>query len=163
MTAPLTDYTTYNDIRAAIGVSLDDIDDATLGLGLYADYLETELEDINIDLPTTFATTKADPTPTAAESRFLQACRLFATYAIAKQLTSSLPIFAAKQMTDGKAAMTRFDNPYKEAIASVNQQYDKMRNRLTQALAAVGTSTETATSLVFVSVVSPSVDPVTGL
>ena len=162
MSAPITNYTTYNDIRAAIGVTDEELEDATLGLNLYAAYLETELEEVNIDLPTTFDTISDLATPSTAQARFLQACKLFATYAIAKHLTTSLPIFAAKQVSDGKASMQRFDNPYRDTVAAVNQQYDKTRNRLTQALAAVGTSTAATASLVFVAVASPSTDPVTG-
>ena len=161
--APITTYTTYADVRAALGVSDDDLEDTTLGLELYANYLEVELEDVNIDLPTTYATTEALGTPTAAEERFLKSCRLFATFAVARQLTSALPIFAAQQVSDGKASVQRFDTPYKDAIKSVNEQYDRLKNRLVQSLASIGTSTSAATAMTYVSVVSPAVDPVTGV
>jgi len=130
---------------------------------LYADYLEVELEDVNLLIPSTYVTVKAVVSPTEAQLRFLQSVRLFATFAVAKQLTIALPIFAAKQVSDGKAVNQRYDNPFKDAIASINQQYDKMRNRLTQSLAAIGTGAGTTTSKVYVSAVSPSIDPVTGV
>jgi hypothetical protein len=158
----LTDYTTYDDIRAALGVSTDELVDTTLALTLYADYLTGELEDINVTLPATFVSIKAIPSPTDVQTRFLQAARLFATFAVAKQLTAALPLFAAKQVGDGKATVARFDNPYKDTIMSVNEQYGKMRNRLVTALAAVGTASADKVVSVYLGVASPSVDPVTG-
>ena len=158
----LTTYTTYNDVRAALGVSPDDLDDATLALSLYDDNLTQELEDVALTLPETFATTKAIAAPTALETRFLTACRLFSTFAVAKMLTAALPLFAAKEVTDGKAAVGRFDSPYKDVIKSVNEQYATQRARLVTALSAVGTTSETATARVYMAVASPSSDPVTG-
>lgn len=158
----ITDYTTYADVRATLGVSADEIEDDTLALKVYSDYLHGELEDVNIDLPDTYTTTVAIATPSALETRFLKACELFATFAVAKQLTAALPLFAAKHQTDGKAAVQRFDNPYRDTIKYVNEQYDKLRNRLIAALAALGTAAATVTPLTYVSVVSPSTDPVTG-
>lgn len=159
----LTTYTTYNDIRAVLGVSDEDLTDSTLSLQLYEDYLTQELEDINIDLPDTYATTMALPSPTQDQRRFLKACSLFATFSVARTLTASLPLFAAKQITDGKAQVSRFDNPYKDAIKSINEQYETLKARLIAALGAIGTVTTSALVRRHMSVVSPSVDPVTGL
>lgn len=159
----LTTYTSYADIRAVLGVSDEDLEDATLALQLYDDHLTQELEDIALTLPETYVTTKALSTPSAAETRFLTACNLFATFAVAKTLTAALPIFAAKQVTDGKAAVTRFDNPYKDTLKAVNEQYERQRNRLVAALAAIGTSSTAATARVYMAVASPSFDPVTGV
>jgi len=54
----ITDYTTYDDIRAALGVESEEISDATLGLTLYSSYLDGELEDIDFTLPTVYQTLK---------------------------------------------------------------------------------------------------------
>ena len=158
----LTTYTTYADIRAALGVSDEELEDSTLALRLYDDYLTQELEDVNLLIPETFTTTQAKSAPTAQETRFLTTCSLFATFAVARQLTSALPLFAAKDVTDGKAAVGRFDNPYRDVIKSVNEQYEKQRNRLVAALAAIGTVSTATTARVYMAVVSPSSDPVTG-
>ena len=158
----LTTYTDYDSIRAALGVSTDDLEDATLALAIYDDALTQEHEDVAITLRDTFTTLSANPSPTAQETRFLTACRLFSTYAVAKMLTSALPLFAAKTTTDGKAAVGRFDSPFAGVIKAINEQYATQRTRLVNALAAVGTSSETATARVYMSVASPSSDPVTG-
>ena len=92
----LTDYTTYNDIRAVLGVSEDDLTDATLALQTYDDYLTQELEDIDIDLPDTYATTLALSAPTSAETRFVKACSLFVIFFVAKTLIVVFFLFAAK-------------------------------------------------------------------
>lgn len=159
----LTDYTSYAEIRASLGVSDDDLADETLALALYDDYLQGELADVAATLPDTFAATKLLPAPTAQETRFLKACSLFSTFAVAKMLTAALPLFAAKQVGDGKAVVARFDNPYKDTIKSVNEQYEKMRNRLIAALALVGTTSAAKVTQNYLTVASPSYDPVTGV
>jgi hypothetical protein len=155
-------YTTYDEIRAVLGVSDEDIEDATLELAIYDHYLTMELEEVNIDLPETFATTNALTTPTAVQSRFLQATAMFAAFAVAKQLTSSLPLFAAKQVTDSKAGITRSDNPYKDTIKSIGIEYTRVRNRLIQSLDALGSTTAAPVTRKFFGIVSPSSDPITG-
>lgn len=158
----ITTYTTYADIRAALGVSDEDLEDETLALSLYADSLTQDLEDIALTLPDTIATTKANVTPTDNEVRFLTAARLFATYAVAKQLTAALPLFAAQQVSDSKATVQRFDNPYRDTIKQVVDQYERTRNRLMASLTLIGTVTADATPRVYMGVSSPSSDPVTG-
>lgn len=158
----LTTYTDYASIKASLGVSDEDLEDSTLALALYSDNLTQELEDVALTLPETFATIKAKDAPTALETRFLTACRLFSTFAVAKMLTAALPLFAAKEVTDGKAAVGRFDSPYKDVIKSVNEQYATQRARLVNALTAVGTTSVASTARVYMAVASPSSDPVTG-
>ncbi len=158
----ITDYTTYDDIRAALGVSTDDLEDTTLALTLYSDYLQGELEDVALTLPATYASIKLLPSPTEVQERFLRTCSLFAVFAVSKQLTAALPLFAAKQVGDGKAVVQRFDNPYLETIKAVNEQYGKTKNRLVSALALVGASSASSSPAVYLGVVSPNIDPVTG-
>ena len=100
---------------------------------------------------------------TFAASRFMTACELFSTYAVARHLTGALPLFAPKQMTDGKAEVQRFDASYRDTIKEVNEQYGRLRSRLIAAMEALGTAAATATPAVYMSVVSPLTDPVTGL
>jgi len=159
----LIDYTTYNDVRAALGVSEEDIPDSVLDLNLYADTLTQEFEEIDLTLESTYATTESLAAPTAAETRFITACNLFATYSVAKQLTATMPLFAARQVTDGKAQISRFDNPYRDVIAQVTAQYEKARTRLVAAFGAIGAVTTATVAKSYFGIVSPSVDPVTGV
>lgn len=160
----LLTYTTYDDIRAALGVSSDEIEDATLSLALYELNLTSEFEDIDLSLESTYATVSALTSRTDVQERFLQATRLFSTYAVAYQATTSLPLFSPKDITDGKAAFSRYaDSPYKEVIKRVEQFYGKYKSRLEQALAA--NNAVSAPSIAYrpyLSVGVPTSDPVTG-
>ncbi len=157
----LIDYTTYDQIRAALGVDDEDLPDSVVSLPLYESILTQEFEDIDLDIETTYATTEALETPTAQETRFLTACDLFATYAVAKHLSAALPLFAAHQVTDGKAQINRFTDPYKDVVAQVLSQYERAKSRLIAALSAIGT-TNTSTAKAYFAIIPPSVDPVTG-
>lgn len=161
----LLDYTTYADIRAVLGVSEDDLEDGPLSLEVYANGLEMELEDIDTSLPSAFITVKAIPENTRNDEqrRFLQAAQLFATYAVAKQLGSGLPMFGAKDIGDGKATTTRFsDSPYKQTMIKVAEGYDRFRNRLEDAFAKLNASSTTVSVPVFFRAVGAAIDPVTG-
>lgn len=163
MTAPLTDYVTYDDIRAALGVAPEEIEDATLALALYANTLEVDLEDVQITLPALYQTKKALQTPTEDEARFLQATTLFATYAVARHLTTVLPMFAPKDVTDGKAAINRAFDPYKKTVENIEKLYGRFRTRLDQMFAVVNsTSASATTTKIYISAAAPASDPVTG-
>ena len=160
----LLTYTTYDDIRAALGVSSDEIEDATLSLSLYELNLTSEFEDISLTLESDYATVAALSSRTAVQDRFLQATRLFATYAVAFQATTSLPLFSPKDISDGKATVSRYaDSPYKEVIKKVEQLYGRYRTKLEAALAA--NNAESAPSIAartYMAVSIPDSDPVTG-
>lgn len=59
----LIDYTTYDQIRAALGVDDEDLPDSVVSLPLYESILTQEFEDIDLDIETTYATTEALETP----------------------------------------------------------------------------------------------------
>lgn len=160
----LIDYTTYDDIRACLGVTDEEIEDSTLALGLYEMNLQAELEDISYDLAGDYATVAALGSRSAVEERFYQTTRLFAAYAVAKQLCTSLPLFSPKTITDGKAAVMRHaDSPYKAVIAEVGTQYERFRLRLDKAYADYKVTSVPAQALrPFLSAASPASDPVTG-
>lgn len=132
--AGLTDYTTYDDVRAALGVSSDEIEDATLSLDLYFLNLQAELEQVDPNLPSAFEDLPGVGSQTPLQSAFYSRTKLFATLCVAKQCTTSLPLFAPKDITDGKAAVGRFQNdPYKDVVASVDVLYSRYRSWLDQA------------------------------
>ena len=160
----LLTYTTYDDIRAALGVSSDEIEDATLSLALYELNLISEFEDIDLTLESTYATVSALSSRTEVQERFLQATRLFSTYAVAYQATTSLPLFSPKDISDGKAVVSRYaDSPYKEVIKKVEQLYGKYKARLEAALAANNAgSAPSIVPLPYFTVSVPDSDPVTG-
>lgn len=162
----LVDFTTYGDIRAALGVSTDEIEDTTLALDVYLFNLMAEFDDMEASpLEAYEAIRETDPEQMdPAELRLFRATRVFSTYAVAKQLLVSLPMFGPKEISDGKASVTRFSgDPYKETTKRVETQYERALARLASALAALQASTREPTPLrtYFLGVASGS-DPVTG-
>lgn len=162
----MIDYISFDDVRAALGVSSDEITDTTLSLDLYAFNLVSELEGISLTLMTDYATQK-ETTPdtwSAIQTRFHQAVRMFSAYAVAKQATVSLPMFAPKEQTDGKASLVRFaQDPYKATIAQVSQQYDVTKARLEAAYGAINSAgTPVASTRPYFVVSTPTYDPVLG-
>jgi hypothetical protein len=165
----LTDYTSFNDIRAALGVSSEEIEDATLSLDLYEFGLISDLDEVDQGdlIQAEFAAVKLveEGVRTAAQSKFFRAMTLFCTYSVARELTTSLPLFSPKEHTDGKAAFNRYaDNPYKETIAAVRSGYERYKTRLIAAYAGLNPAVATVTSVIpLMTVSSPSSDPVTGV
>lgn len=158
----LLNYTTYDDIRAALGVSDEELEDDVLGLQLYEDHLSFELSDVHPELAALHTSFESIAVLTSAQERFMVACRGFATYAVARALTSTLPMFGPKSVEDGKARMERFADPYKATIEAVNKSYAAWKTRLE---AAYGTLMSTSKPTVFVSYAvsaTPTYNPITG-
>jgi vacuolar-type H+-ATPase subunit B/Vma2 len=89
------------------------------------------------------------------------ASALFATYAVARHLGTSLAMMAPKAITDGKAGFTRFsDGPYKSVLLQVEKQYENTRNALAGALSTLNSTVASDIPLVFFGVASPATDPV---
>jgi hypothetical protein len=158
----ILDYTSYDEVRAALGVSDDELEDVTLALPIYEDRLLADLEDIGADLNALYLATKDVAEPAADQVRFLRSARLFANYALAKALTGTLPMFGPKSIEDGKARMERFADPYKETVRSINSEYEKWRARLQQAYSTLGQPSSGSTRRPYFAVVSPASDPITG-
>lgn len=162
---PITAYTTYADVRAALGVSPDELEDTTLALELYDYNLRLEIEAVSTTLAADYTTVTAiaEETRTSSEANLYRAIRLFATYAVAKQLSSSLPLFGPKDISDGKATVSRFaDSPYIETIKEVKRQYERNRSALVDAYGAYKSTGSSSYSRPYFVASGPSTDPVTG-
>jgi hypothetical protein len=162
--APITEYTTPSEVRAVLGVNVDELPDATLALPMYARALQAALEGIAVDLPTDYATiaAKVEGDRTVPEQRVFDTAALYATYQIAVQLASSLPIFSPKQITDGKSGFSRYaDSPYKEAVREARAKYEEYAKLLGTHYGAFNGTGTTVTRSYF-SGAQPTSDPVTG-
>jgi hypothetical protein len=165
----VTDYTSFDEVRAALGVSDEEVGDATLGLPMYGNHLEGEMQALADDLALTedIAETVstisaiAPASRTKPQKRVLSNVALFATYAVARHLGTSLAMMAPKAITDGKAGFTRFsDGPYKSVLLQVEKQYENTRNALAGALSTLNSTVASDIPLVFFGVASPATDPV---
>lgn len=160
----LTVFTSYADIRAALGVGIAEIPDAVISLPLYDNSLGVELDKLGLTLAADFVTTKALAVKTADQDRFLRSVQLFATYAVARQLTGALPLFSPKEIHDGKASMVRYAaSPYDATIKAIKEGFETYKAVAIAAYALLNTTTSPSTKLrPYLSVVAPSYDPVTG-
>jgi hypothetical protein len=168
----LVEFTTYEDVRAALGVSSDELEDATLDLSLYEFNLKDELsavgEEISptADLITDFKTAdgKAPALRSTAEQKLVEFTRLFSTYVIARHCASTLPIFSPKEQHDGKASIVRYaSSPYEVTIRAVTDLHERYRARLRAIYASFkSASNPGSVARTYLSVVAPSTDPVTG-
>jgi hypothetical protein len=161
----ITDYTSFEDVRAALGVSEEEIADETLGLESVSTLLDEDLLEINSDLPTIFADLAADEANwTAKEKRLHGLIRLYATYAVAFRLLDSAALFGFLQVADGRASTSRVPDAYKNLRADVTAMLGRVKAKLITALLAVfpGTTVPTLSTVTFFSAVGTATDPVTG-
>ena len=161
----ITDYTTYAEVRAALGLNSDELTDDTLSLQLYSSQLDAEIDQISTTLAADYATIKAKviSARTSAEKKVYDGVALFAPFAVAKALAPSLPLLAPKTITDGKASVTRDSaSPYKAALENAEAMYETARQYLIDAYAGFTSVSVTTTLRPFLGISSPSVDPVTG-
>ena len=157
------DYTTYPDIRAALGVTDDELEDVTLGLSLYSSNLNLEIAGIDKNLKALYVTIAALTTRTADEEQLYETTRLFAVYAVAKQCCASLPMFGPKEVSDSKAAVVRFsDSPYKATSKEVYKQYETNKQRLLDIYRVVASASGARVTRRVVGVSKATFDPITG-
>ncbi len=159
---PITVYTTYNDVRAVLGVSSKDLSDDTLALNWYSDALDDELDGVHANLATFFSDASQAQPPSDKQVRLMRSVRTFAATVVAKAATTGLPMFAPQQVGDGKAMMARFSDPVRDIVKSVEKAYQAAKDKLVLDVAALEEVSSTGVARVWFSVVSPVDDPVTG-
>jgi hypothetical protein len=106
----------------------------------------------------------AEADRTSAQKKFLATTSLYAAYATAQELLTALPMFAFKQLTDGKAEIERFDR-WGDVKAGIEKGANAMRLKLRLTLAAVDPSYTAPAAVTNLFIVSTgiSTDPVTGV
>lgn len=140
----ILDYTTYDDIRAALGVSAEEVEDTTLHLDVYAYQLGMHFEEVSDSFKSLYDSILAINTPTADQKRFLAVAQLYSTFSVAYDILAALPMFAPKRVTDGKAETERVD------------AYADTRAGVQATLAAVLKKLKTLTALVDATYTAPS-------
>lgn len=164
----LLTYTSFQEVRAVLGVSATELTDATLMQPMWGTTVVLALEDVVLEIPATYDAVASLPVKTADQKRFTALVELFAPYAIAKQALTSLPLFAVQSLTDGRAGFQRSSN------ATI---YDDLRSDVQAAMADIQarlkacyyrmtglSDTTTANVMPVLTVASPrGLDPVTNL
>lgn len=162
----LTQYCEFDEVRSALGVNEIELKDAVLSLPVYEMGLLRELNRVSLSLAAAFLSVSNLITRTAPEQALYEAAHLFAVYAVARQVGVGLPNFAAKDVGDGKATVSRFaGEPFTKVLDGIEAYYQALRTGLQEALTAYGTPT---TGTVSTKPVSPFIaskrgyDPVAG-
>lgn len=158
----ITTYTTYDSIRAVLGLSVRELSDATLGEEIYAYTLEVDLLQLGADILTDYATAAGEST--AASEAFVRTLRIFAAQSVGYKCAEALPQLSKKGITDGKAGIYRDDNsPYKVTMTNLKAAFESARLNLQEAYgdySGAGFTAPTPVSLMGTS--GLAIDPVTG-
>jgi len=162
----ILDFTTYNAIRNTVGLSVDELPDATLADELYANVLS--LATLEVTLPSslgagTFSSIFADivsiaeASRTTAQQKFYDMARLYATYVVADEVCTSLSM-SIKMIGDSKSSITRFspEAAFKDTIKAIKEKLLSIKAQIE------GIDSTSITSLPYSYVIVPDIDPVTG-
>lgn len=134
MATALTSFTSYDEIRAVLGVSDEELENETLGLPLYLRQLQLQLSGISPGLEAAYDTAAAlAGNGTVQQQKLVLVMQVFSAYAIARILLTSLSLFAPKRITDGKAEFERIADPYQDLRGEVNDYYDDLLGQLKDA------------------------------
>jgi len=157
-------YTSYNEVRAVLGVSITELPDTVLSGSIYGTLLTLALEDINVSIPAYFVTVSALPSPTTSQTRFLDLVRLISPYSTAKELLTSLPLFAVQSIGDGRAQFTRQTDVFADVRDGVDAALMSLRTRLLASYAGLtATSITVRPNLVMTVASALGFDPVTNV
>lgn len=162
----ITDYTSYNAIRYTIGLSYDELPDATLADEIYQNVLS--LATLEVTLPSvlgagTFSvifaaiTAIAEASRTVPQQKFYDLARLFATYVVADEVCTSLSM-SIKMIGDSKSSITRFspEAAFKDTVKAIKEKLLSIKAQIE------GIGSTTVTSLPYSYVIVPDIDPITG-
>jgi hypothetical protein len=160
----LADYTTATEIRAALGVSDEEIDDETLGLEIYDIRFQ---EDVFALAPLALATWTALPgidSRSADELRFGRLFKLYATYSVAYGLTENAELFGFLKVADGRASTERTAQAFANLRVNLAGRVKSFGDLLVEALNAINPAAPLATTEfpLWVSSVGGATDPVAG-
>lgn len=161
----LTPYCENSEVRAALGVSDTELEDATLNLPIYSIGLKMGLEKISRSLPASFFAISqvAETERTDKQIRLYDSVRLYSIYFVAKQAGGALGLISIKSLTDNKANFSRFsDAPYRDVLDNIEEALADARAALLDALTEMGDTPVVTTPFTGLVVVNRSYDPVTG-
>jgi len=140
--ATLDDFTTCSQVRAALGVSVDELPDETIMEPMYLTQL---LEEFHVMSPNLLAQLEAAKLLTTDQAvRLTRVASLYSTLQVAYFLRGALHNFAPKAISDGKASVQRFIDPIKDVIDALRADLSAARVRMLDANAAFLGSTTSA-------------------
>lgn len=163
----LTTYTPYDSIRAVLGVSAKELKDETLGLVIWETQFLLEMSDVDGGAGQVMTLYNGLPTTgkSVAQQQLYDLVNMLATYSVARQMLTPASLAVPQKITDGKAAVERFDaSNFDRVREGVLGTYNQLLGRLKVVLVKLSpTSQVAATDRTFISSVSTGIDPVTGV
>ena len=159
----LTSVTSYAEVRAVLGVSDEEIEDSTLGLPLYDVEVDIRLDEMVPQASTAYAVVAAlvEADRSVDQQAYYRVYRLLCSYLFAEALFRSMPMFSYKQVTDGKAEVSRFES-LETVERGLKAGINTARLRLNGLLAKLGYATSgTTRAQVFIAAATLAVNPVT--
>lgn len=159
-----SDYTTADSVRAVLGISVKEASDAVVEDTVNLTNMLEALYSVSTTLAADFRKAAAAAPRSDKQTRFVLLVQTFCAYAVALQLIPSLPLLAPQQITDGKTAVNRVDNPYEHLKPSLQASLTYFKANMIEAYAAINSAVTvpTATKRTMVTSVGLGTDPITG-
>lgn len=159
----LTAVTSYAEVRAVLGVSDEELEDSTLALSIYDTEVDIRVDEISANAASVYATVSAlaEGDRSVVQQRYYKVYRLLCSYLFADTLFKSMPMFSYKNVTDGKAEVSRFES-LETVERGIKAGINTARLRLNELLAALGFGTTAVSrTQVFLAAATLAVNPVT--
>ena len=158
----LIEFTTYDSIRALLGLNTKELPDSLLSSEIYSLILDDEHYKVSATLISDYTAAKLSATDAA--KRLVRSVRIFSSHAVAYKATEALPMFSTKAITDGKAGIYRDGNsPYTATMLNIEEAYYRAKSTLQEAYALyLGSSAAIDTPPTLMGVSVPTSDPVVG-
>lgn len=162
---PFSDYTAPDTVRSVLGISAEEVEDTSIDNPVYLTGLLESLYDVHPSLADDYLATRSVASRSTDQNRFLLLVQTYCSYTVALQMIPSLPMSAPKEVKDGKAAITRIDNPYANLRVNVATSMSYFKDRLLLAYKLLFPARLLPTKAVRVNIISVPVgfDPVTGV
>jgi hypothetical protein len=159
----ITAYTSYNEIRAALGVSEEEVPDGDLELPTRLTLLEEAITDLHPGLLPLWSTLPDESLRSAEQSRFAKLLSLYATYAVAADLLVTVELFGYQKVADGRASTERSEKAFENLRGNVQGMLKRLGTKLLAALVELAPETVVTADdgMIYVSSTGIVSDPVT--
>ena len=161
----LSQFTSPDAVRAALGVADEEITNQDIALPMYEQVLQLDLYELETTMADYFLGMPVDISArSAAQTRFADLMNLYSCYVVAKHLLISLSMFAPKLIKDSKTELERVIDPYAQTREGVRGFYHSLQAKLLAAYIALVPSVVAPKVVKFTSMFSVpgGTDPVTG-
>lgn len=161
----LTDYTSYDEIRAVLSVTDEELEDDTLQLPLFEYKLHDDMGELDEGIDAAYLALEAMAPEDLSndQKKLYRRTRVWATYNIAVQLLDSLALLAVQSEQDARAQYERFAGPFERVEQQVRATYERATQALLEAYNGLAPTPAQArlTARNFVGLAGLPLDPVT--